>query len=203
MRPPVVVLRFARLPAVQRIAPSLSGFAESIWRHACYYCRLQVRIQMENMRVLPDVRAVIVDEDRHVSHNLDPALVAVAAQRTPLLNKGKLDGALNFQFSLIREPELVQGSGLTTCQAAVPGTPGCALVDLAHHVKQNKILEPPCVLAFEAFKARAIPAVVRLQEILGGFAQQRHFECESFLEIDALGETRLLFEPVLAQPAAV
>ena len=73
---------------------------------------------------------------------------------------------------------------------------------LAHHVKENKVLQPPGMLLLESFKARAI-AIAAFQEILRCALQQRQLDRLYFIKINARGSIRQLFESLFADPAAL
>src|SRR3984885_10657244 len=93
LNPPLIASRLHHIPAVKGIAPTLSGLAEEIRRHAGNYVRLKVLIQTEYIAVGPYVGAVVIHKKRHVAHDTDLALGAITPQRLPLLVEGKLQGA--------------------------------------------------------------------------------------------------------------
>src|SRR5207302_319444 len=82
---PVEAAFAQRIPAVQWIAPALAGGGEVVRRHARDADQLPLFIQLEEIRVGPDVRAVVVDEYGNVAEDADVARVRVFAQRGPLL----------------------------------------------------------------------------------------------------------------------
>jgi glycosyltransferase involved in cell wall biosynthesis len=68
---------FHALPVVERITPKLARTAEVVGRHAGDDERAAVLVQLELIRIGPDVRRVLGHEDRQVADDLDAALVAV------------------------------------------------------------------------------------------------------------------------------
>jgi len=72
------------IPVVERVAPKLARRGEIVGRHPGYRERLPVPIQPEYRAVLPRVRAVERDEDRHVANDPDAAGRRVSPQPLPL-----------------------------------------------------------------------------------------------------------------------
>ena len=86
-QPPGISRFFHDLPAVDRIAPALSGFAEIIRRDAGDDLRFLPVIQFEQIRVDPNIRAVIVDIDGNVPDDLNSLLIRIAAKIPPLVEE--------------------------------------------------------------------------------------------------------------------
>ncbi len=199
--PPVVAGRFARVPAIQWVPPALSGFTEGVRRNARHHRGLQIFVKIEKIGIAPDVGAVIVHKDGNVAHDPDAALRAVEPQRAPLFEKRKLDGALHFQLALVFHAKLVQACRFTSRQLSGPRTPGGTGVDLAHHVKQHKIFQPPGIVPLEPLKAFAI-AVPAFKKVLRRRFEQRQLERLHLVKINARVGSGLFLERVFANPAA-
>src|SRR5258708_544021 len=127
LHPPIISAKLVYVPTVQRIAPTLAGGAERIGRDAGHDCGLQIFVQIEKIRVAPDVGAVIVDEDGHDAHDFDSTLREITPQRAPLLEERKLNHALNFQFALMLQTKTVKPAGFASRQFFMPRTPCLAI----------------------------------------------------------------------------
>src|SRR2546423_14207891 len=64
VQPPPIVIPLHDLPAVEWIAPPLTGFAKIIRRHPCDDRWLPASFQLKEVLVRPDVRAVMGDKYR-------------------------------------------------------------------------------------------------------------------------------------------
>ncbi len=91
--------RSEHVPAVERIAPALAGGREVVGRHAGDADRLQILVELEDLRVNPHVGRIHVDEDGHVAQDSDGASRRSLAQLIPLLREGKLQHL--FQHALV------------------------------------------------------------------------------------------------------
>src|SRR5579863_1912366 len=177
--PPVVVRGFARIPAVKRIAPSLACGAECIGRNAGHYGWLQFIVQVKKFRMPPYVGAIVIYEDRYIANYLDSTLHAIMAKSAPLLKECKLHRPLDFQLPLVLQAEFVQGLLFATSQPLWPCAPGRSAFDFSNYLEQNKIFQPPRVVALEIFKSLAV-SVPAFQKILRCPAKQRQlgsFDC--------------------------
>src|SRR5689334_22141684 len=107
------------------------------------------------MRMRPDVRTVVADEDSNVADDLDSTLRGRRPDRTPLLGKKELDDAMELQLlcKLVVRP--VEGFRLTRGEFNRPGIPGGTIEALAQTGEQNKILQPPIILRAEALETVA------------------------------------------------
>src|SRR5262249_28026693 len=135
--------------------PSLTGLAENVGRHTCDRGWLQVVVELEKFRMAPDIDAVVVDKDGHVTQDADATPRAVSVQRTPLLEKHKLNNPLDLQFPPMLRLEAIESLRFATCELARPGAPSGALVRLADYFKKHKIFQPPAARPLELGKARA------------------------------------------------
>ena len=74
--PPVVAARRKHIPTVKRISPALSVFAEVIGRNSRHHFRGEIFVQTENIRMRPDIGAVVTDEDSGVANDENSAPLA-------------------------------------------------------------------------------------------------------------------------------
>src|SRR6266571_5555045 len=94
LHPPVVSPRFQNVPAIQRIPPALTGFAERVRRHPGNDGGLKIMVEVENIGMRPHIGAVVIHKDSHIPNDADGAGHAIRTQGTPLLKKSELDDAL-------------------------------------------------------------------------------------------------------------
>ena len=78
--PPVVSSIPERRPVIDRVSPELPGLTEDIRRHPCHHSGAEVLIEFEDLRVLPDIDAIIGDVYRYISDDLDAEIGAVPAE---------------------------------------------------------------------------------------------------------------------------
>src|SRR5579859_1104014 len=123
LHPPVITAGLAHVPAVKRIAPPLPSGAECVRWNPGHHGRLEFIVKMKKVWMPPYVGAIVAHKDGHVAHDLDSALRSITAQRPPLLEESKLNGAFDFEFALVLHPEFVQGLRLTPSQFTGPGAP--------------------------------------------------------------------------------
>ena len=90
LQPPVVSGGLQPIPAVDRMAPQLTGGAEIVRRDAGNTPGKQLIVQFEQIGMGPDVGAAMVDIDGDVAEQLNLIVFAILAQRPPLLVKQKL-----------------------------------------------------------------------------------------------------------------
>ena len=89
-QPPAVMRARELVPVVKRVAPKLPVRGEIIRRNAGDGFRESAFVELEDFRILPDVRAVGSDENRRVSDDADAVLEGVFPQRAPLRKKEEL-----------------------------------------------------------------------------------------------------------------
>src|SRR5580704_3517585 len=97
LNPPFISLRLHHIPAVKRIAPTLTRLAEKIRRYARDHLGLEVFIQSKKIAVHPDVGAIVIYEDGDVAYHADLALRTITSQCLPLFVESELQGAANLQ----------------------------------------------------------------------------------------------------------
>ena len=90
LNPPLVSAGSQHVPAIDRIPPKLSGSAEIIRRHAGNHGRLSLIIEIEQIGMSPDVRAVVRNIDGDIAHETDAALLAILPETLPLLEEFEL-----------------------------------------------------------------------------------------------------------------
>ncbi len=82
--PPPEPLLLVRIPVVDRVSPELPGLAEHIRGDARDNGRFLLLVQFEELRVRPEVDAVVGEVDRDIPDDLDVALAAVVLEHLPL-----------------------------------------------------------------------------------------------------------------------
>ena len=88
--PPLESVAPHAVPVVKRISPKLPGGAEVIGRHAGHHDRTAVVVQLELIRIGPNVRRIVGHKNRNVADQLDAASLAVSFERKPLPEEKKL-----------------------------------------------------------------------------------------------------------------
>src|SRR5208282_6183909 len=153
--PPFVAPGLHHIPAVKRVAPTLTSLAEKIRGHAGDDFGLEVLIQAEQIAVHPDIGAVVVDEDSDVAHNANRTLRAVSPEGLPLLVECELQGAANLQIERQIFASLLEGRRFTACQFRGPVFPAGQFLLRAQGVEENEVVEPPGVLRAKTRKSLA------------------------------------------------
>ena len=151
--PPGVAGARERVPAVERVAPQLSGGAEVVGGHAGLESGPAVGGELEDLRVRPDVGAVVGDEDRDVAHDLDPAVAGLRAHRGPLLEEQpllELDLA-DLARELASRP--LERRRLAPDERAVPRVPRRPAVRVLEGHEEREVRQPGAVRATEARRA--------------------------------------------------
>src|SRR5712671_2144855 len=90
LHPPVIAILLHHIPAVEWVAPALAGDTEIVWGDAADRCWIQVSVELEQVRIRPDIGAVIVEEDGDIADHANRTFGSVVAQRVPLLKKEEL-----------------------------------------------------------------------------------------------------------------
>src|SRR5205823_6340042 len=98
-RHPPSISRVAQdIPAIKRIAPTLSRLAEIVgWNAGDDGGRARF-VELEELAIGPNVGTVRSDVDRHVAHNVDVALVGGAADGSPLREEEPLHVLVKANF---------------------------------------------------------------------------------------------------------
>src|ERR1700722_16931117 len=96
--PPGISLLLHYIPAIQRMAPALSVFAEKIRGHSRDDFGIKLGTQMKQIGMRPNIGAVEINEDRDIAHHSNGMTRAMAAKRLPLFEEKKLHGAADVEF---------------------------------------------------------------------------------------------------------
>src|SRR6266851_9405150 len=96
--PPRISLLLHHVPAIKRIAPALSVFAEKIRRHAGDDFGIEVGAQTKQIGVGPDIGAIKIYEDRDVAHDANRMSRAIGSKRLPLFEEKQLHGAADIEL---------------------------------------------------------------------------------------------------------
>src|SRR5208283_3928669 len=171
--PPGIAPFFHHVPAIERIAPALAFLAEEIRRHSSNDLGLKFRIEAEKIRMSPDVGAVEVDKDSEIACHANGTLRAVATQRPPLFVEKKLDDPADIEFIAHFLARFLKSCGIAVNQIAGPAIPGLKVEVGTQRVKENKIVEPPLVLAHETVVARARGTRSQSKKFVGRLEKQR------------------------------
>src|SRR5690606_15802505 len=122
--PPRKTLLRMAVPAIERIAPELSGRTEVVGWHACDHPGAQVLVEVEQLRMRPDVRAVHRDEDRQVADDAHLPLVGMALEAGPLPERDPLHEAPEVDVLVELLPGLRQRVVVARRQRWRPRGPG-------------------------------------------------------------------------------
>ena len=143
--PPAVAGIGHLLPVVDGIAPELTVLGESIGGTACHHFGAAVLVQLEQLRLCPDIGAVQRNVNGHVTDDADALIVGVAPQRLPLFVELILQEIL--QLHSLKKLLLLfcQGLGIVAFQLLRPVQP-----DFAPHVfldghEDGVVLQPAFV----------------------------------------------------------
>ena len=146
-----------RIPAVERVAPALAGGAEVVGRHPGDECRRAVLGEEEQLRMAPDVGAVVGHEDRHVAHEGDAAAMGVLAQREPLAEERVLHEAVERDLVGVRGALRLERRRLAHHDGLVPRSPRSAAVRFLLRHEQREVVEPRFVRAAKGGELGARP----------------------------------------------
>jgi len=182
--PGVTVLRHG-VPAVQRIAPALTGRAEVIGRHACDHGRFAALVEQVLAGMGPDVGRVVRDKNGRVARDQDAARIGVLAQALPLHVKTPLhetpETGLGFGFAL----QGVQCCRVTARARHGPLRPGFSVAIVQHH-EQRIVVQPVSVAPAKFGQRRALRVVGTLLKAEPGAAQRCQAVRKHALEVAAL-----------------
>ena len=176
--PPGVAGARERVPAVERVAPELAGGAEVVGRDAGLEGRPAVGGEVEELRVRPDVGAVVGDEDRDVAHDADAALAGLPPDVRPLLEEEpllELDLA-HLARELASRP--LERLRVAVHERAVPGAPGRPAVRVLEGHEQGEVVEPGRLLVREGLEGLAARRRRLLLEGGEGLRQERPLELD-------------------------
>ena len=140
--PPAIAVGRQRGPSVERVAPELAGGAEVVGRHAGDDGRRAALVELEQLRVGPDVGAVVGDEDRDVADDADLARVGICAHPRPLARRtatGRTAGCAPTRPGDAGPRRARPARGGAT---PGPGGPRRAAVRLLERHEQGEVVEP-------------------------------------------------------------
>ena len=149
------------LPVVEGISPELAGRGKSVRRASGDRLAGAVLMQLEELRVGPDLRAVRWHIDRDISDDGDSLPVGIGLERRPLPLELILEEAL--EFDLLREllSRLFERRGLPHAQIFFPLHKSRAAVGLFQSHEKGIIRQPGCVFFAESCKRNAVRGTVR------------------------------------------
>src|SRR5512140_2031459 len=96
--PPVVALLTKRIPTIERVSPTLPSRRKRVRRNSGDEFRLEVWTQLEDVRIGPDIGAVVTDKDGDIADDADSRLAAARMQSAPLLEERILKIAADSEF---------------------------------------------------------------------------------------------------------
>ena len=99
------------LPLVQGIAPALAGGGEVVGWDAGDADGREVRVELKELGVGPDVGRIVIDKDGDVADETNVACGTILAQGTPLFVKGELEGLDGREFFSVLPAETIEGGG--------------------------------------------------------------------------------------------
>ena len=173
--PPRITLLLHHVPAVERISPALARRAEEVWGYSRDDLGIAISIEPEQLRMHPDVGAVVINEDRDVAHDADRTLGAIVAQGTPLLRESELQDTAHHQIVGHVAPYLVERGRFAMRQFARPLIPVGEFVMRAQAIEEHEIFQPLRILLAETLEAGAGISLHGLGKVAGGLRQQWHF----------------------------
>ena len=120
----------------------------------------------------PDIGAVEINKDCDVAHDANGALRTVSSKRLPLFVEKKLQGAADIQLVEHLGVSLLHGYRIAMREFTGPAVPAFQLETRAQTVEENKVIEPPAILATEVVVARSRVGRSRIQEFARRLEQQ-------------------------------
>src|SRR5205807_9055306 len=111
----------------------------------------------------------------------------MSSQRVPLLPEGELNDAANIQLVTEFVARLGQSCGFALSQFPRPLVPAILAIEVAEHIKQDEVFQPPAILFAKAIKPLPISAgcaFQEIEEITSRFDKQRHLRGAYFFVIN-------------------
>ncbi len=175
-----------RVPAINRIAPQLSGGAEVVGRNTGHHSRLAILVELKQFAIGPDIYAIECHVDGQVAHDANIIAQAMRLQVAPLALEFKLDelGALDLvaQFGA----RALQRSRLAQRQVRAPFPPRDQLVNVLQRHEQRILIEPGSMALAKTGEGFAI-ASCRVTKCLECLAQQWQLPRDDGAEIHVAG----------------
>ena len=145
--PPAVSVLLHLIPVKERIAPELPVRREIIRRAPGDLNRCQVLIELELIRVGPDIDAVSRYIDRNIADNLDSILVGVGLELRPLSDEEELHCLPEINIIFIFCPQLRKHLRLPEADIIIPLGPRAPFICVLERHEQRVIVEPERVPA--------------------------------------------------------
>ena len=98
--PPAVAIRLHPVPVIERVAPELSVLGKGIGRNPGDLLRHMPVVQLEELRLAPDIRRVHRDIDGDVADQADALLAGIGLEGLPLAVEQELDKAVKVDLVL-------------------------------------------------------------------------------------------------------
>ena len=181
--PPGVAGLPVALPAVERVAPDLAVGSKGIRRAACNGRRLVFAVQLEQVRVCPDVCAVRRNIDGDVAHDPDVPCVGISLQLRPLLGELVLQIFVELHIKVEFTVVVIHGEVPVHADIFRPALERCFPEEGLQRHEQCIIVQPPGVVCTECVE----PAVLRDIAPLIGLVQQRETVLVELVEVDLRG----------------
>ena len=150
--PPLIAGRTVRLPAVERVAPQLTGGGETIRGNARHRRGDVVLVQLEQPRVCPCVCRIQRHIDGDIADDLDALAVGVGFQLAPLLVELELKILVVLHLKVQLPAVVVHGGLPAQTDILCPLDPRLALKAVLYRHEQGKIVQPPLVFLAECRK---------------------------------------------------
>ena len=171
-QPPAVAACLHAIPAVEGIAPELTGGAKIVGWHPSDNGRLELLIQEKFAWIGPGVRAVHRHKNRNVTNDLNAPLIGIGFELLPLAVEKPLVKFMAMYRGGMGGRGRLQGRRLTAAQPHFPLIPRLPAVGIFERHKKGKVVEP---IGFGGAKLGKVSLLCRastLGKITGGAAQQ-------------------------------
>ena len=185
--PPVEPPVLEDVPAVERVAPELSGRAEVIRRDPGHGGRHLPSVELEYPGVGPHVGAVVIDVDGHVADDPDAPLPAAGPERRPLPEKEVLTGLLLPDLRAEGFAQGGHGGGFPVPDHRRPVRPGPVAERALEGDERGVIVQPAGVGRAESLPGRiALP----VEEGRAGLFEERRFPGRHAFVVDPVRAPR-------------
>ena len=156
-----------RLPIVEGVSPPLAGRAEVIGGDAGNHRGAALHVHGEQLPVRPDVGAVVGNEDGKVADQPDAQLVALVAQRLPVVVEEVLFESLLVDLGAQDPASAVERSPIARAEVRLPFRPRAVAPGSLDRRVESEVLEPACVGGAKGFELRVIarPSAVRGESV--------------------------------------
>ena len=181
--PPVEAVLLEQRPLVERIAPALAGCGEVIRRNARDADGLKAVVKLEDLRMRPDIGAVVADKDGNIAEDANPALGAVSSQSRPLFVEEELNDLLDGELASAFVHETGEGVGLAAGELGGPLVPAEIVEAAAQHTVHRVVGEPGNVVLAEPLEAEAVFLRSAIKKVGRRFFDQRNLLVEGRAEV--------------------